>query len=292
MATDQEIPSVKYGASTSTFSEPFTTPQAVTPITGQTATVAPADVPDKGDVPHNDPNAIPGKTYDPYQFKYQGYLYRLWHICVNAWGLGVYAPTLAEIPAPETRPYWAVDHALAFRIASILGYVYSLIAIWDGTAQIAYATAPAIDPEIGYTKDPWNAPEYLEDMPIAQTFQSKTGVEMVCHTRRQLEVVKLAMAYGVRAKSIKDIPLPPPLLSDNGHYWIGASELAWEATHSSFLKNAWSKLLGGFKYLFIGADGKLDLKNVTWMIALILGTAQASGGDVTKILTLLSGAGS
>ncbi len=278
MADDQEIPTVKYGTSTSPFSEP---------VTSSTATIAPADVPDKGEVPQNDPNYIPGKTGDPYQEKYQGYLYRLWHICVNAWGLGVYAPTLAEIPAPETRPLWAADHALAFRIASILGYVYSLIAIWDGTAQISYAVAPEIDPAIGYTKDPWNAPEYLEDMPIAQTFQKKTGVEMVCHTRRQFEVVKLAGAYAMHAKSIKDIPLPPPLFSDVGHYWIGGSELVWEAAHSSFLRSAWNKLAGGIKYLFIGADGRPDLKNITWMIALITGTAQATGGiNLLKIVGL------
>ena len=112
---------------------------------GAKPTTAPDCVNDKGEVPLNDPGVIPGVNCDPYQFKYQGNMYRTWHIAVNAWGLGVAAPTFKDIPAPSTRPMWAVDHALAFRIASILGYVYSLVAVWDGTAQMAYAIAPTID---------------------------------------------------------------------------------------------------------------------------------------------------
>jgi hypothetical protein len=248
-------------------------------------TVAPDSVPDKGEVPQNDPNYVPGKTGDPYQLKYQGTLYRNWHISVNWWGLGVQAPTFAEIPEVSTRPLWN-DHPWLYRIASWAGYGYSLIAIWDGTAQITYATAPVIDPAIGYTKDPWNTQEYLEDMPAPKVFREKTGVEFICHTQRQWEVVKLAMAYGIRAKSIKDIPLCPGLLSDQTHYWVGASELAWEATHSSFLKNALKTVFSGVKYVFVSSDGQLDMKNVAWMIGVILTTAQLSGGDVTKILNL------
>jgi hypothetical protein len=163
--------------------------------------------------------------------------------------------------------------------------VYSEIAVWDTSVDVACTAAPTIDPALGYTKDPFNAPEYLLDMPIATVFQQKTGVEMICHTQRQLEVVKIAMAYGTRAKSIKDIPLCPPLFSDVTHYWVGASELAFEATHSSFIRKSFKGLASKITYLFVGSDGRPDLKNITWMIALILGTAQASGGTVTNLLS-------
>jgi hypothetical protein len=257
-----------------------------TPITSSTATTVPDNVVDKHEVPLNDPGAIPGLNCDPYSDPVQAGFYRTWHITVNAWGLGVAAPTLADIPTIESRPKWG-DHPLAYKVGSIVGYGYSLIAVWDTSVDVATTAAPTIDPDIGYKTDPWCAPEYLEDMDIAKVFQRKTGLEMICHTRRQLEVVKLAMAYGVRAKSIKDIPICPPILCDQTHYWVGASEMAWEATHSSFIKKTLKSVKSKIAYLFVGADGRPDLKNITWMIALILGTAQASNGTVTNLMKIV-----
>jgi len=254
----------------------------VTPVTTNTIIIRD----DNCEVPQNDPKAVPGLTFDPYGAPCQKTFYRPWHIAANAWGLGIWAPTLADIPTPESRPKWS-DYTKLFRVMSILGYAYSLIAVWDASVDVVATASQTIDPNIGYTVDPWNAPSYLEDMSLAKVFQEKTGIQMVCHTGRQYEVVKLAMAYGVRAKSIKDIPLCPPLLSDVTHYWVGASEIAWEGTHSNFLKNVLKTAKSKILYLFVGSDGRLDLKNITWMITLVLGTAQATDGSVTNLLQLV-----
>ena len=264
------------------YAPPVTTSDTINAQTAVTPVSIVTEAIDNCEVPQNDPNAVPGLTFDPYGAACQKTFYRPWHIAANWWGLGVWAPTFAEIPSPESRPKW-LDYRKLGRFAAVAGYVYSLIAVWDASVDVVSTASQTINPDIGYKIDPFNTPDFLVDMTIAKIFEQKTGVQMVCHTPRQLEVVKLAMAYGVRAQTIKDIPLCPPLFSDVTHYWVGASHIAWEATHSNFLKTLKGKVL----YLFVGSDGRPDLKNIAWMITLVLGTAQVTDGTVTNLLKLV-----
>ena len=246
-------------------------------------TIPPADDPDHYEVPQNDPHAVAGQSFDPYGDACQSGLFRLWHIIVIWFALAARAESFSEIPSPESRPFW-LDHKWAGQIAALLGFILGRIAEVDAVKDPEPCPAALKpDPALGYTVDPWNKPEDLEDLPDAIIIKHATGVEIICHTRRQREVARLAGIYGRYARSLKDIPECPPRFQDVGHYWYGASLAEWEVYHSSYLR----KFKNGVVYLVLDSAGNLDVKNVVAMITLVLGTAETSNGTVSHLLKLI-----
>lgn len=234
-----------------------------------TPTQAPDDVPDKHEVPQNDPNARAGWTFDPYADPCQKGFYRRAHITENGFGDGTRATSLVTLP--QCPPLW-IDEKTTYDIAVKAGFAFAQVSGTDAesTLPIEIRTNIIIDPTLGKVTDPWNKPSDLQNLPQDVYLKQKYGVEIPLHTNRQVQVATLAAKYGALAKSVQEIPPCPAMFSDVKHYWDMVSVAAFEATHRSGVRKIADKVL----YIVLTSAGKIDWWNIAALAVSAIGGSQ------------------